>query len=336
MRHDRSLLFGLPRVLAAVMFFTCLANNNLQAQFPDPFASTGRDLVVVRGVVQTDEAIGAGLVVQLQALTGSQFGYKSDVSPDGSFAFPGVPSGQYNLSVNNMYGRSICTQFVSVDQNMIPLTVRLPKNKMERPISGTVSVARLEHKVPRKARKEFRRAGKALRKGNEQKCIEHLQKAVAIDPEYVEAHNNLGARYLHIGQAEKALAEFRAALKLDAHAPVPQVNVAAALFTMKNFPDAETAARAALELNPLMTRARYILGLSLMEQHKFTPEALDNLQRASKEIPQARLAAAQLFEITGQATEARNQLQAYLSNGKGEQNSDQVKAWLASLTPAQR
>src|SRR5437879_10808088 len=75
----------------------------------------------------------------------------------------------------------------------------------DRPIGGTVSVSRLRHQVPAKARNELARSEREVRRGRLQSSVAHLQKAVAIDPDYMEAHNNLGARYIALGDNERAV-----------------------------------------------------------------------------------------------------------------------------------
>ena len=39
-----------------------------------------------------------------------------------------------------------------------------------------------------------------------------LQKALAIDPNYAEAHANLGATYLHMGRIDEGATELRRAI----------------------------------------------------------------------------------------------------------------------------
>jgi len=46
-------------------------------------------------------------------------------------------------------------------------------------------------------------------------AAEEWRKAVELDPQLADAHNNLGIHYGHYGQPEKALEEFRKAVQLD-------------------------------------------------------------------------------------------------------------------------
>lgn len=71
----------------------------------------------------------------------------------------------------------------------------------ERPASATVSLGRLRHKVPGRARREFDKALVCSRQGDSQAAVVHFEKAIEIDPAYLEAYNNLGVRQtLQIGR----------------------------------------------------------------------------------------------------------------------------------------
>jgi tetratricopeptide (TPR) repeat protein len=87
------------------------------------------------------------------------------------------------------------------------------------PGAGVVSLARLNHKVPKKARKEYDKAQKRVEEGDLDGSLEHLKRATEIDREYLEARNNPGCRYLQKGQPEDALVAFRRALEIDKYAP---------------------------------------------------------------------------------------------------------------------
>ena len=74
---------------------------------------------------------------------------------------------------------------------------------------------RLQYKPSKAARKEFVRADSAIRRGEDRKAIDHLRKAVELSPDYAEAHNNLGVRYLVAGEFAQARTHLERALALD-------------------------------------------------------------------------------------------------------------------------
>jgi len=158
-----------------------------------------------------------------------------------------------------------------------------------RPISGTVSVARLRHTVPGKAVREFDRAEQESEKGHAELSISHLKKAIHIDPAYMEAHNNLGCRYGVLGDYEHAADEFRIALQLDPSSVFAHTNVAQALYLLNRYPDAEQAARRALQLDANFIKAHYILGLILSVERNTLPEAAEHLEKSAGDFPTALL-----------------------------------------------
>ena len=122
----------------------------------------------------------------------------------------------------------------------------------------TISVH--EFLVPGGAIKEFQRSQKAVRSGNFESAAEHLQKALQIYPNFVQAHNNLGANYIQLNEYERAIPEFQKAIELDPKILEAYRNLGLGLFLLGRYPEAETAARQAMQLNPRLGLARYTLG----------------------------------------------------------------------------
>ena len=176
----------------------------------------------LRGELRSDGPLPPGYVVELRGNQGPIMGGEVDVDPTGSFQFANINPGSYILVVKTHSGAVVHQEFVDVNGSAGSLWIQLPKlKKPARPVSGTVSVARLSHKVPPKARKEFEKASKAESKGKTKDVIKHLEKALAIDPDYMEAHNNLGTQYLRAEEYAKAELHFRKACELDPGASVP-------------------------------------------------------------------------------------------------------------------
>jgi len=284
----------------------------------------------VRGTIQSNEPLGSELMVELQGAGVTMGPGRAPVDPGGGFMITGVPAGQYVLAVTGFHGQVIHREFVTVSRNFEEVMIRLPERRRERPGSGTVSVARLAHKVPSKAKKEFKRAEKAHQKGDVQLSIHHLEKALEIDPDYMEAHNNLGSRYLQLQEFQMALTHFEKACDLDPGASIPQGNASTTLLLLKRHEEAERSARRALELDPGNLRARYALAVALVEQQKDAAEAMTHLERVVSDIPRARLLMAQLLAQQGNAEHAREELRKYLAVAPREEQQ-QVQAWLAQL-----
>ena len=106
------------------------------------------------------------------------------------------------------------------------------------PAAAVVTLHRLAHRVPRRAQQEFKRARIAQLKGDHQAAIVLFQKAIAIDPDFCEALNDLGKSYLEIDQLDLAIEQFKRASVVDSHAAGPQSNLAVALLRDNQYAEA--------------------------------------------------------------------------------------------------
>ncbi len=161
--------------------------------------------------------------------------------------------------------------------------------------------------------------------------MEHLEKAIQIHPDYVEAHNNLGARYMALNQYDKAATEFQKTVALDPESTKGYLNLSLALMARRRYPEAETAARRAVQLDPHSVKARYALGQILASQEKNTPEALEHLRQAVPQYPKARLMLARVLVRQGAIDEAAAELREYLKSGNPDKRQE-VEYWLAQLS----
>jgi tetratricopeptide (TPR) repeat protein len=215
-----------------------------------------------------------------------------------------------------------------INQSMLVPTDQ-PAN---RPISGTVSISRLKHQVPAKARNELARSERQFRRGHLQSSVEHLKKAIAIDPDYMEAHNNLGARYIALGDNQRAVEHLETALRLDPSSAFAHLNVGLALYFLKRSDQAEQYARNAIRLTPGFPRAHYLLGLILEAEGKNTPEAVEHLKKSAVEFPKAHLLAATSLLLGGNVSAAALEFRHYLAWPQAD-NREEIEQWLAAHEP---
>lgn len=238
------------------------------------------------------------------------------VTSAGDFDMIGVADGVYTMTVRGANGMEITSQTVSVQGETGSVSIRLPDSSSDtEPTSkqAAVSMYQLSHKVPKAARKEFERAAAAGE--NNDKVVAHLNKAIEIDPDYVEALNNLGSRYIQMNQLDRAMEVLDRAGKLDSASAQVQTNIAVALLSMHKLADAERAARRAFQLASNDPRARYILALSLYTRQEFTPETEKLLQASRDSFPNANIALGYMYATQGKNTEARVVLTGYLTAG---------------------
>jgi tetratricopeptide (TPR) repeat protein len=200
-------------------------------------------------------------------------------------------------------------------EEMVPMLATRDSQPKQRPVSETVSLHELQHEVPGKALKEWDRAEKARLKGELDRAVAHLRKAIEIDPEFVAARNNLAAILISRGSSDDAIAHLEESVKLDPHNPLPTGNLAVAYMVRQMFEDSERLARRAIDLDRTSTRMKMILGLALVMRNQFTDEALRLLQRAAQDFPQAELLTARIHAGRGEQALAKAAIERYVATG---------------------
>jgi tetratricopeptide (TPR) repeat protein len=193
--------------------------------------------------------------------------------------------------------------------------------------TGTVSVDAL--KIPDKAMKEIQRADKAFLSGDVQGSAEHLEKALEIYPNLAVGHNALGARYAELKEHEKAIAEFEKAVALNPRYHLAMDNMTVEMCVLHRFADAEPVARQALALEPESADSQYLLGGILVEEGHYTGEPVKLLESAKTAFPRAYLFLAKAAVGRGENAKAAEELRAYLQSPASEKKAAQD--WLEML-----
>jgi tetratricopeptide (TPR) repeat protein len=214
------------------------------------------------------------------------------LTPSGAFEFRNVAGGMHRLRVTTVHGETLREEFVHVGNDLAPVTIRLRGAAAVRP-GGIVSARRLAFKPSKFARKEWREAEKCIRRGDHAEAAQHLREAVEADPNYFEAHLNLGTALLMSGDAAGALAAYEKALEIDPDSAYALVHRGMVLLHFRRAAEAEAAAVKALRIEESPS-AHYVLGLSLAAQGKQLGDALEHLKLAAARHPQAARIAGQI------------------------------------------
>lgn len=110
-----------------------------------------------------------------------------------------------------------------------------------------------------------------------QVAYEHYLRALACNPEHLEATINIGRLCSAAGDLARAAAYFRQAVRLDASHPVAQFNLAVTLHDLDELDDATRAYRAALKADPDFADAHFNLA-ALLEQRGDRQGAVQHLK----------------------------------------------------------
>ena len=115
-------------------------------------------------------------------------------------------------------------------------------------------------------------------------AIAHARQAIALDPGFMKAYDNLGLCYEALGKYDDAIQAYQDAVRLDhasrAPSPWPALNLGALLVKLSRLEDAEKYLKESLQDDPQFPQAHYQLGALLARQHK-DAEAVQELKQAA-------------------------------------------------------
>ena len=166
----------------------------------------------------------------------------------------------------------------------------LAPSPVPRPSSspGITSVRRLRHKVPREAKKAYERANKAGRSNDLTKAIGELERTVALDPEFGEAHSDLGTRYAQLGRYPDAERETQRAITLIPEDWIPFSNMGWIELALGHADRAEANLRRSVQLSPNNPGLYLLLGSLLAQTPETYSEGISYLKYAARTIPTAK------------------------------------------------
>lgn len=215
--------------------------------------------------------------------------------------------------------------------DLIPPTVwppSLPRTAGRPTVSTGPTISVNEMHVPIAARKELRLFQRSFQSDNIQESAKHLEKVIHIYPQNALAHQYLGVCYFRLHQYDKAVAEFQSASTLDEHLIRPRVSLSVVFLLQAHYPEAEAAARRALEIDGTIPEARYLLGAALAAEGGDTEETTDLLRESSARYPVAHLILAQLFLRRNSKDEAIAELRQYLKAPRPPEEDKHKAAYL--------
>jgi tetratricopeptide (TPR) repeat protein len=187
-------------------------------------------------------------------------------------------------------------------------------------------------RIPSKAIKEFERSQKAFKSGDLRSSSAHLEKAVEIYPDFIDAHNALGIRFAQLGEYQKSLAQHETALAIDPNLAQSHEGLALTLLLLNRSPEAEIEARRAIDLDPQALAPRYVLARALIGQRHVTTETIEMLRQSENAVPNASLVLAQIYFTAGHTDQVLAELRHYLKAPTDADNKRKAECWLAQLS----
>jgi tetratricopeptide (TPR) repeat protein len=306
------------RIVTACMFWPALG-----------FCQAPR--VSLAGRIEPVEGSNSNFYVEVRDLGNHMTQQRESVATDGSFQFRDLACGSYEIRVvTALNSETLVQELIDVNPMGGQVVLHMPRTETTRPVSGVVSVRDLQSRVPKKAFRAFVKAQHYAETNKPDEAIGQLRQAIALDPNWRDAHVNLGAELMKVGHYEEGLEELQEAIRIGPPTAMMYTDYAAVLATVRRPADGEKAVREALRLDASFRRAHYLLGHMLAMQSGRENEALDHLRAGATEVPAAHIVASQVLLRSGDQARAVAELREYLKSGDRVHRA-QVQEWLLEL-----
>lgn len=201
-------------------------------------------------------------------------------TPDGSFEFRNLQHRSYELVVTA--GLTEARQRVEIVGGVSNVLVRFPTLQADYGGPSTVSVA--DMKVPSKARNELHKAEQNMDKRNWGEARKQLTKALAIYPEYSQAHMLLGLLNAQEQHPQEAAAEAEKAVQCDPSNAMAFVALASIYNWTQHYADAVRALDTGTRLAPNAWQVYLEMAKAKLGMKEFSA-ALQQAERAEQLCP---------------------------------------------------
>lgn len=272
------------------------------------------------------------IVVRLEAVSGGSV--NEEVTDRlGKFRFSSLSPIQYFVIVRLSGYRE-----VRQEANLIMQASEYVQIQLVPEASGTETSPRntklLDANVPPEARSEFEKGETAL--FTQEKLAEgilHLEKAIAIYPNFPEAQVELGTAYMDAKEWNKAELALKKAIELAPNAANAFFALGELYLQQKKYPEAEKRLREGLKIDNRSWRGHFALGRVYWTS--------GDVQQAAKQIAlalqlnpdlaDAHLLAGNILLRSGKREDARTEFETYLRLAPKGQFANQVKTILQKM-----
>jgi Tfp pilus assembly protein PilF len=301
----------------------------------------------------TDDAPGVGSIsgqivlpsghpvsnrIRIALSTANDPGMAIYTDTNGMFSFVGLRPGTYYVEVSgDSREYDLVTEQVRLFRGM-KVNLMIPLREKEEAVakrrSKVVSLAELEQKVPGPARKEFERGVKLVDEGKPLEAIPHFEQAIAIFPDYVMAHNDLGVQFLNLKRAVEAQDQFEIAIGINPRAYNPRLNLAISLIEQKKYLSAIDSLNVARAIDASSPAIHLYMGIAMVETDDLETadrELRTTLSIGGEEFVVARFYLAQVHLKRGDRIAAARELKAYLVTAPTGEEAARARVLLERL-----
>lgn len=221
-----------------------------------------------------DRAPSEQLKVELISGTTGDRVTETFTNDHGQAQFLGIALGNYHVVVSGEGIQTTESDTFTVDDRKATQSIfvrvrpTVDDREANRSAAGASTVSASNLRIPAKASKEFDKATELISKQEWQKAIERLNKALALDPNYAQAYNNLGVAYARLGDSEKEREALQKAVVANDHFAPAFVNLGQMEMRLHNFTAAENDLDKAISVGATDVRTLVLLAQTeLMNAH---------------------------------------------------------------------
>ena len=258
------------------------------------------------------------VVVRLERLSG---GYVADVRTDrlGKFSFTSLQPIQYHLVIHHPGYLDIEREVSLVMMPSEHLQLALIPDRSEvgnKPRAAPTKVV-IDASVPVDARKEFEKADSILatrKKERTGEAMVHLQKALLLYPNFLEAQLKLGAAYMDLQQWDKAEEALKRAIEINPHTANAYLALGEVYSLQKKYSEAEKALRDGLMIEDRSWQGHFALARLYYSKGDLAKAArqVGLTIQLNESFPDAHLLAANIHLKVNNREDALDQFQEYL------------------------
>jgi predicted Zn-dependent protease len=179
-----------------------------------------------------------------------------------------------------------------------------------------VSVQEARHPLTGSSLRSVIRAQEHLRSGQHERGMQELRDVMKDPAAMPYAITILGGEHLRGGQLDIALDELEQAIRLLPRSTTYS-NLAYALYLKRQTERGLELVRKAIQMDGGQPKTRLVLGMLLLQQGTHDAEAIQNLQAAARENPDAHRILAWHYDGAGKALEAEKERRAYAVTSMG-------------------
>ena len=331
------------RYFVPVLISTLLttAHAQLGRGLPGPSNTVGN--VHVHVVLPNDRSAGPYLLVHLMEGSSNTVVGTSYTNELGEATFISVPVGDYHVEVSGDGIQPTTSETFEVDERKMTqaeyVTVQRLAESGPAPLSAkSPMVSASDLNVPSKARKEVDKANEAMALHNWNKALDHLNKAIALAPQYATAYNNLGVLYDKMNDIPHEEEALKKAVSLDDHFAPALVNYGKLCLRQKDPVRAEQLLEKATSTEPNNSETLMLLSYSQYMNRHFDA-AISSAEKAhssGQDHPSfVHYIAARAYQQENQQQQAVSQFQDFLKEEPKGPRADRVRADLAKIQNAQ-